>query len=814
MTRPRVDRDGFADCLYENDGLTQRLCGSYEFIDQLCGNYGSTGRLCGSSGRLCGRGGSTLPIRLCVRLLALISLWSAAGASSSPADEGLSLLDLQDVSDLDTGQLTSVSAMRGGVAELPCHVDPDNSHDVQRLVLWYWSGSGAPFYSYDTRGGRKGQGTHWASEDSLGRRSRFDPHGRAPVLRIKDVTLADAGMYRCRADFKTSPTLNARVRLTVVVPPGTPEVVDDSGRRVEGRAGPYHVGTSVTFVCRVRGGHPAPNVTWWLDGELLDDSWERDGDGLTSNTLRLERLQRHDLLRTYTCSVSNSQLQKPLTVALRLDVTYPPQRVEILNSKSLVLEAGRAVNLTCQVTGSRPPPVITWFKNGESLPGGTPWTSSNNVTSSTVELVTSAGDAGHVIRCRAYSPADPSSALEDQLALRVNHAPLVRVSVASSLRLADIQEGDDVYFECDVTASPPAHSVQWRLNGRPLVPDSLPAGVMVVNRSLVLQKVTSDGSGSYSCAASNAEGDGVSDSVSLLVRYVPRCSVRQQTVYSAALHQTVKVPCRVDALPDQLTFHWSFNNTGDIVHLPTHQFTVNGSGSTAIYTAHSALDYGTLLCWAQNDVGLQREPCLFHITPAAVPESPSSCTSHNGTDGSVAVLCRAPAADVLPRRYVLEVRGPAGELLLNLSAGTPRFLVPAHLSSSYHQIILFAENAKGRSKPLVIDTHPARDAVERRTERIIDGSLKANAPGAAADSEPPTVVPSLTLLLVAAGAGALLVTLPVLAVVLLRRRRRRRPAGRPAPPAPTSPGPAPATSAGRPGRPPPAAHQPYYEICQ
>ena len=52
-------------------------------------------------------------------------------------------------------------------------------------------------------------------------------------------------------------------------------------------------------------------------------------------------------------------------------VPDPPQRVEILDGKSLRLEAGRAVNLTCQVTGSRPTPVIAWFKDDEPLLDGT-----------------------------------------------------------------------------------------------------------------------------------------------------------------------------------------------------------------------------------------------------------------------------------------------------------------------------------------------------------------------------------------------------------------------------------------------------------
>ena len=92
------------------------------------------------------------------------------------------------------------------------HSDTQTKYNFRALIFFF-----PPVcFSYDTRGSRKGQGTHWASEDSLGRRCRFDPRGLAPVLRVSEVTLLDDGLYRCRADFKTSPTLNAWVRLTVV----------------------------------------------------------------------------------------------------------------------------------------------------------------------------------------------------------------------------------------------------------------------------------------------------------------------------------------------------------------------------------------------------------------------------------------------------------------------------------------------------------------------------------------------------------------------------------------------------------------------
>ena len=45
-------------------------------------------------------------------------------------------------------------------------------------------------------------------------------------------------------------------------------------------------------------------------------------------------------------------------------------------------------------------------------------------------------------------------------------------------------------------------------------------------------------------------------------------------------------------------------------------------------------------------------------------------------------------------------------------------------NSLCHQILIYAKNAKGRSKPLVMETETLRDAAERRTEKVIDGSLK------------------------------------------------------------------------------------------
>ena len=40
------------------------------------------------------------------------------------------------------------------------------------------------------------------------------------------------------------------------------------------------------------------------------------------------------------------------------------------------------------------------------------------------------------------------------------------------------------------------------------------------------------------------------------------------------------------------------------------------SRSALTYSPSSQQDYGTILCFANNQVGRQREPCQFHVIPA------------------------------------------------------------------------------------------------------------------------------------------------------------------------------------------------------
>ena len=44
--------------------------------------------------------------------------------------------------------------------------------------------------------------------------------------------------------------------------------------------------------------------------------------------------------------------------------------------------------------------------------------------------------------------------------------PTVKLEIGKALNLNDLEEGDDVYFECSIHANPPAYKVTWRCNVR------------------------------------------------------------------------------------------------------------------------------------------------------------------------------------------------------------------------------------------------------------------------------------------------------------------------------------------------------------
>ena len=85
----------------------------------------------------------------------------------------------------------------------------------------------------------------------------------------------DEGIYRCRVDYRNSPTRNDKLNLTIIVPPEKPILRNRNGQVISTHeVGPFEVGDDLEIDCEVIGGDPLPKVTWWQSGTLYDSSDE------------------------------------------------------------------------------------------------------------------------------------------------------------------------------------------------------------------------------------------------------------------------------------------------------------------------------------------------------------------------------------------------------------------------------------------------------------------------------------------------------------------------------------------------------------
>ena len=111
-------------------------------------------------------------------------------------------------------------------------------------------------------------------------------------------------------------------------------------------------------------------------------------------------------------------------------------------------------------------------------------------------------------------------------------------------------------------------------------------------------------------------------------------------VYGVARFETAKINCDVMSNPSVgLRFHWVFNTSQEMIDIQQDQMRVNGSISTVDYIPRTVLDYGTLLCWAENDIGSQVTPCVFHLVPALPPPPVSGCSFSHHDISSIGVSC-------------------------------------------------------------------------------------------------------------------------------------------------------------------------------
>ncbi|KOB78250.1 Uncharacterized protein OBRU01_02793, partial [Operophtera brumata] len=573
---------------------------------------------------------------------------------------------------------------------------------------------------YDIRGRSVNQPKLWSSPTVFGNRAFFRGSATPAVLMLDNVLAADAGVYRCRVDFKNSPTRNLKVNFTVIIPPSRPTIYDGQRRDRTKLVEPYNEGSDVLLICEVEGGKPRPRVTWYLENVVIDDSFEQRTNGVTVNTLTFPNVGRQHLNARLVCQASNTNLAPPETKVLILDINRKPRPRVTWYLENVVIDDsfeqrtnGVTVNtltfpnvgrqhlnarLVCQASNTNLAPpetkvlildinlkpitvnILTKEKQVSAdkryeveckTTGSRPeaYFSENNETLSVLTLVPGVEDDGKYLTCRAENKHIQESAIEEKWRLNVHYVPVVDLRMGSNLNPDEIKEGDDVYFECTVKANPKTHRLVW-FHDNTEIQHNEALGIILSAQSLVLQSVTRAAAGDYTCMAANSEGKGTSNPVSLLVRYAPVCAERRDgELFGALKHETVSLHCSVDASPALVSFHWTFNNSGEQVEIPPR---------------HGVRDSRVL--WRECG-----RP--FHL---------QNCTVANQSIDSLYVECVENFDGGLPQTFLMELLElPSLIVRYNVSTNRtpPYFEIRGLPPGVSYRIDLYAVNAKGRSDP-------------------------------------------------------------------------------------------------------------------
>ncbi|XP_022645893.1 uncharacterized protein LOC111243887 isoform X2 [Varroa destructor] len=438
-------------------------------------------------------------------------------------------------------------------------------------------------------------------------------------------------------------------------------------------------------------------------------------------------------------------------------------------------------------------------------PADEPW----RQTLSTIELIPSPDDDGKQLVCRAENPSMPSlrsqngasggasraaimasesagvsprpgeNGIDDGIKLHVRYVPQMTVRLGTKLRHTHIREGSDVFLECDVKANPPLIEMGWRFEGQELTPTSSNdnphghnnhKGVVIIEHSLVLQKVTRHNRGKYTCTGTNAVGQGESDPLQLRVKYEPRCMPGQRQVYGAAKNEAVRLSCELESDPEEVTFKWKTRTTKRVIsfapysasnaspnnasdddrtipdanlNLDTHGAVVsNGTRSWLTLIPRSEEDYGTVICWGKNTIGTQKEPCMFTLIPAGPPGPVHNCTIAKATEDSLTIACLEgyDGGAEYGQHFHMEVHDSANQnrvLIANVTSGglsAKPVLTAAGLSpSTAYVCTIYAANERGTSQPtiLVASTIPRPFSLSKSSKggySFLFGYLYGNGP--------------------------------------------------------------------------------------
>uniref|UniRef100_A0A8C2MET6 Hemicentin-1 n=1 Tax=Cricetulus griseus TaxID=10029 RepID=A0A8C2MET6_CRIGR len=421
-------------------------------------------------------------------------------------------------------------------------------------------------------------------------------------LQISRAVREDAGTYMCVAQNSAGTALG-KIKLNVQVPPA---ITSHQKEYV------VAVDKPVSLLCEAEG-FPSPDITWHKDGHALTESIRQRI--LNSGALQIAFAQPDDAGR-YTCMAANAAGSSSVSTTLTVHV---PPKIQSTEVHYTVNENSQAV-LPCVADGI-PTPAIHWEKDSVLIANLLGKYTAQPYGELILENVV-LEDSG------TYTCVANNAAGEDThtVTLTVHSLPTF-TELPGDLSL---NKGEQLRLSCKATGIP-LPKLTWTFNN-----NIIPAHFDSVNghSELVIEKVSTEDSGTYVCTAENSVG---------FVKAIGFVYVKEPPVFKGdypsnwiePLGGNAILNCEVRGDPAP-TIQWS-RKGADIE--TSHRIRQLGNGSLAIYGTVNE-DAGDYTCVAANEAGVvERSMSLTLQSPPIITLEPVETVVDAG--GRVILDCQA-----------------------------------------------------------------------------------------------------------------------------------------------------------------------------
>ncbi|XP_038217035.1 nephrin isoform X2 [Zerene cesonia] len=451
----------------------------------------------------------------------------------------------------------------------------------------------------------------------------------AEISILTNVT-DNLAQYRCEAtNSATEIPLFETVTLNVHFAPEAVKV----------RAEPEELrpGIEGTLYCDAASSNPPATLSWWRDGIPVQSQPMKMKKGLhggTVSTIELKLNISKDLNgAVYTCQAMNEAIQRSVHDALTLKVLYSPIFDETSQTTAVGVENEQLI-VSVRADGNPSGIAYTWTKDGLPITQAS-YTTSNDRIISEGNLLNmtrlSRHDAG-VYSCEAVNS---QGAAVINITVSVHYA----AEIKSVYQVGVPSANEDAMLVCAANGNPlSADHIRWERPDYDLSSRSITFDSRNQTSTLIIDKVTRDDVGNFTCVVNNGIGDERRD-VTLVMKFKPEMDSSPSIVKSATnVGQVGRLVCKCKSIPPP-NFTWSKNgiklpaNTSTKYLAEFHRIDALTFASVLLVRDVTSMDYGVYQCAARNHLGYGEMSVKLDVTSA--PDPVTSVVVTNVTHNSV-----------------------------------------------------------------------------------------------------------------------------------------------------------------------------------